>query len=63
MSDRKRSNVNFAGFNRDEFYFDLHNIPFDMILRDTDEKVPFLNSALLVVFDLHAPIKTVRESK
>src|SRR5699024_7433734 len=55
----------FKYFNHDFFYHDLHNIPFDNIyyLHDINQKIELFKKYILNIFDIHAPLRTVRISK
>ena len=56
ISFRALKNINFEMFQRD-----LESIPFYTIYEthDIDEKIKFLNSRLLEIFNYHAPIKNI----
>lgn len=55
----------FKNFNYEQFYNDLSNLPFQLILHtnNIDEKISIFNRLLLSLFQIHAPIKTVRITK
>lgn len=56
---------NFKNFNIDDFSTDLHNVAWDNIIYNPniDDKVEFLTSNILQLFNKHAPIRTIRVSK
>lgn len=55
----------FKYFKEDQFYADLMSIPFENIydINDIDAKVHFLNENILYLFNMHAPIKTIKITK
>lgn len=55
----------FKYFNQQLFDDDLHSISWQEILRidSVDSKIEFLTNNILALFDVHAPIRTVRMNK
>lgn len=55
----------FKNFNFDTFVYDLNNINWDHIffLPNVDTMLEFLNTNLLYLFDIHAPVKTAKITK
>lgn len=59
ISYRNLKNINLANFERD-----LEAIPWDNLytIDDIDDKISFFNNNILQIFDVHAPLKTIRIS-
>ena len=55
----------FKHFNEDVFYTDMLNINWNSIyqIQDFDNKIAFLTQNLVDVFNVHAPVRTVRLSR
>lgn len=60
-----RTYRDFSDFNYNLFLCDLFLVDFDFIysLESVDDMIDFWNSNILKLFDIHAPLKTVRISK
>lgn len=55
----------FKHFNNNIFQQDLHSLPFDNIIYepDIDRKVELLSEYILLLFDIHAPVREARVTK
>lgn len=55
----------YGKFNYENFLFDLHSFNWDLIysLENVDDMVEFWNTNITLLFDVHAPLKTVRITK
>lgn len=55
----------FRHFNTDSFNTDLYSIPWHNLLHfnDIDEKVMYLTNGIQMLFDKHAPLRTVRVTR
>lgn len=55
----------FKHFNKQLFSEDMNNVAWDRLyyLENTDQKVEFLTNNLIQIFDVHAPVRTVRLSR
>lgn len=54
----------FSSFNYNDFQRDLNAIPFHNIFHlDLDDKVKFFDAAVVSLFDIHAPLKTIKITK
>lgn len=54
----------FSAFDRHLFNEHLRNIPLNLIFNmPVNDKIAFLNSNLIYLFNVHAPIKTITVSK
>lgn len=60
-----RTYRDYSGFVLNNFLFDLNSVYWDLIysLKDVNEMVSFLNTNLIKIFDIHAPIKKSRFTK
>lgn len=56
---------NYSDFNLEAFLVDLQHIPWDTMLyaENIDEKVAFITENLLEIFNIHAPVVTVRVTR
>lgn len=55
----------FKYFNEERFQYDLHSINWDYIytLHSADDMVDYFNCNIIKLFDLHAPLRTVKITK
>lgn len=55
----------FKNFDYNEFLLSLYNVDWDFIyiLPDVDSKVQFMSNTLVNLFNLHAPLRTIRITK